>query len=96
VKRQRIYVDTSILGGCFDPEFAPWSNTLMPDFRSGRFIPVPSEVTAAEVVGAPEPVRDLHGELIELGADLLPVISEVLALLSAYEGREIVSGCSAQ
>ena len=26
MKRQRIYVDTSVLGGCFDPEFSPWPN----------------------------------------------------------------------
>ena len=90
MKRQRIYVDTSVLGGCFDPEFAPWSNALMRDFRSGGLIPVLSEVTAAEVAGAPEPVRDLHGELIELGADLLPVSTEVLALVRAYEGRGIL------
>lgn len=90
MKRQCVYVDTSVLGGCFDPEFALWSNALMHDFRSGRFIPVLSEVTAAEIAGAPEPVRDLHGELIELGADLLPVTSEVLALLRAYEGRGIL------
>jgi hypothetical protein len=29
----RVYTDTSVLGGCFDPEFAPWSNGLVGDFR---------------------------------------------------------------
>ena len=90
MKRQRVYVDTSVLGGCFDPEFAPWSNTLMHDFRSGRLAPVLSEVAAAEVIGAPETVRGLHAELLELGADLLPVTTEVLALLRAYEARGIL------
>jgi predicted dienelactone hydrolase len=28
VKQQRIYVDTSVLGGCFDPEFEQWSKQL--------------------------------------------------------------------
>ena len=27
--RLRIYIDTSVLGGCFDPEFATWSNGLV-------------------------------------------------------------------
>ena len=45
----RIYIDTSVLGGCFDPEFAAWSNGLMRDFRAGRLVPVLSDVTAAEV-----------------------------------------------
>jgi len=26
MKRLRIYVDTSVIGGCFDPEFRAWSN----------------------------------------------------------------------
>lgn len=29
----RIYIDTSVLGGCFDREFATWSNGLVRDFR---------------------------------------------------------------
>jgi hypothetical protein len=44
--RFRIYVDTSVLGGCFDREFETWSNALVRDFRIGRLIPVLSDVTA--------------------------------------------------
>lgn len=40
MKVQRVYIDTSVIGGCFDPEFAPWSNGLMKDFRLGNFRPV--------------------------------------------------------
>jgi len=43
VKKQRIYIDTSVLGGCFDPEFSRWSCSLVEDFRVGRFRPVLSE-----------------------------------------------------
>lgn len=28
MKRLRIYIDTSVIGGCFDPEFSEWSNSL--------------------------------------------------------------------
>lgn len=73
MKRQRIYTDTSVLGGCFDLEFAPWSNALMEDFRAGRFQPVLSAVTAAEALAAPERVRALHAEILALGAEFLPV-----------------------
>jgi len=37
MRKQRIYVDTSVIGGCFDPEFEVWSNGLIDDFRKGRF-----------------------------------------------------------
>ena len=30
-KLQRVYLDTSALGGCFDPEFSEWSNGLVQD-----------------------------------------------------------------
>jgi hypothetical protein len=34
MKPLRIYIDTSVLGGCFDVEFAEWSNGLIGDFRA--------------------------------------------------------------
>ena len=90
MEQLRIYIDTSALGGCFDPEFAPWSNGLMRDFRAGRLVPVLSDVTAAEVASAPESVRDLHQEMLALAGVVLPLTSEVLGLVSAYEAKKIL------
>ena len=87
----RIYIDTSVLGGCFDPEFAAWSNGLMRDFRAGRLVPVLSDVTAAEVASAPAPVRDLHQEMLALAGTVLPVTSAVLALVTRYETKKILN-----
>ena len=86
----RIYIDTSVLGGCFDPEFAPWSNGLMRDFRAGRPAPVLSDVTAAEVASAPEPVRDIHQEMLALAETVLPVTPAVLGLVAKYESGKIL------
>jgi rRNA-processing protein FCF1 len=57
MKILRVYLDTSVIGGCFDTEFALWSNGLMQDFLGGHFRPVLSEVVAGEIRSAPEPVR---------------------------------------
>ena len=46
MKKLRIYVDTSVIGGCFDLEFQAWSNGLIEDFRMGTFLLVLSDVTA--------------------------------------------------
>ena len=35
MKIMRIYVDISVIGGCFGAEFAPWSRGIMQDFRLG-------------------------------------------------------------
>ncbi len=90
MKTLRIYVDTSVLGGCFDSEFAPWSNGLIEDFRRSWFKPVLSEVTAAEVQQAPEPVQALHTELLAINPEVLPVTTEVLALVAAYQARGVL------
>lgn len=89
MKTGRIYVDTSVLGGCFDVEFAVWSNGLIEDFRRGVFRPVLSDLTAIEVATAPERVRTLHQEVTALG-ELVSATAEVVDLAGAYEGHGIL------
>jgi hypothetical protein len=90
MEQLRIYTDTSVMGGCFDPEFMIWSNGLVRDFRARRFLPVLSEVTAAEVATAPPAVQELHQELLVLARGLLPVTDEALALAAAYQSRGVL------
>jgi len=90
VKKLEIYVDTSVLGGCFEPEFAPWSNGLVADFRAGTFTPILSALLEAELRRAPEPVREVYGELRALAGEPIPVGDEALDLLAAYEARRVL------
>src|SRR5450759_2471401 len=78
----RIYVDTSVLGGCFDAEFSPWSNGLVDDFRRGLLRAVLSDVTEEEIGRAPATVQAVHQELVGLGAELVSVSPEVLQLVA--------------
>jgi len=79
-------LDTSVIGGCFDPEFEVWSKGLINDFRDGKFRLVLSDVTAAEIENAPEPVRELYEELTSI-SEFLSVTEEALEVLEAYERR---------
>ena len=90
MKQQRIYVDTSVLGGCFDPEFEQWSKRLVEAFRRGEYLAILSSVTAAEVEQAPEQVKAVHTELIAGGAEFLPVSTESMNLLKKYFERRIL------
>lgn len=90
MERLRIYVDTSVIGGCFDRECARWSEALVGDFRAKRLVPVLSDVTAAEVAAAPPAVQALHDELVRLAGGVLPVTREVIDLEQAYEARKIL------
>lgn len=91
MKVQRVYIDTSVIGGCFDEEFALWSDGLMKDFRLGNFKAVTSEVVAAEIEPAPENVRAKYDELKGYGADVVEVTGEVVELTDAYEHRGVLS-----
>ncbi|HPI20964.1 MAG TPA: PIN domain protein [Candidatus Kapabacteria bacterium] len=55
----RIYIDTSVIGGCFDKEFAEWSNKLFDEFIDGKKIAVISDITLEELEHAPENIRIL-------------------------------------
>jgi hypothetical protein len=80
MKKLRIYVDTSVIGGCFDQDFCVWSKGLIEDFQAQRFNLVLSDVTSAEIERAPAQVRELYTELIAF-AEILPVTDETLDLL---------------
>lgn len=77
MKKPRIYIDTSVIGGCFDAEFSQWSNGLMKDFAAGTFMPVLSDVVAAEVQDAPEAVRGQYETLLAGEHELVLVTEEV-------------------
>ncbi len=89
MKKVRINVDTSVIGGCFEPEFRIWSNGLIDDFRSERFRLVVSDVTAAEIERAPDVVRELYREIVSF-AEILSVTDEVLDLLETYEAHGVL------
>ena len=91
MRAQRIYIDTSVIGGCFDAEFAPWSNGLFKDFRLGLYLPVVSLIVETEIRNAPEAVRERYHELISLGAEILEPDNSVYALAAAYEKRGIIT-----
>jgi hypothetical protein len=91
MKAQRIYVDTSVVGGCFDPEFAPWSNGLLKDFRVGVYRPAVSDVVSAEIANAPPDVRSTYQKLLALGAEVLAVDEEVVRLSDIYQARKILT-----
>jgi len=57
--RRRIYTDTSVVGGCLDEEFSLHSVQLFDRFRRGSDTLVVSDLTLAELEGAPSQVREV-------------------------------------
>jgi hypothetical protein len=90
MKIPRIYIDTSVIGGCFDDEFNIWSNALFNDLRSGIFKPVISSVVGEEIQIAPDSVRKKYEELLSMGAQILIPDNQSFDLLRQYEKHEII------
>ncbi len=91
MKIQRVYLDTSVIGGCFDNEFSRWSNALLQDFRDGTFRPLVSEVTEREIEDAPDEIQQLYAELLTLNAEVLKVNEATLELADQYQRRRILT-----
>ncbi|MEO6230636.1 MAG: hypothetical protein ABJB11_01275 [Ferruginibacter sp.] len=59
LKRLTLYVDTSVIGGYFDIEFANETKNLFDNLQNSRFDIMYSSVTENELLNAPKPVREL-------------------------------------
>ena len=59
VRKRRVFVDTSVFGGCFGEEFDRRSRQFFEEARSGRFNIVVSQTILDERKDAPERVRDV-------------------------------------
>lgn len=90
-KVQKVYIDTSVIGGCFDQDFAVWSNGLFQDFKEGNFIPVVSGIVEIEISKAPVNVQKKYDELIGMNAQFLKNSSEAINLAEIYKERKILT-----
>ncbi len=84
----RLYLDTSVIGGYYDPEFSEWTKPLIEDILSGKHIAIISDITIIEIQDAPRNVNELLDRLISTNSEL--VISnentEKLAAHYIHEG----------
>lgn len=74
----RIYADTSVFGGVFDPEFSVESLNFFNCLRMGFFDVIVSALVIDELVGAPPRVQSYF-------AELAPMISRVEISVEAYD-----------
>ena len=89
--RPRIYVDTSVIGGCFDNEFEKYSNQLFEEFISGEKRLVISDLVLFELEGAPEDVKDvLHG-IPQGSIEYVFLNEESLSLAGTYLKEDVIA-----
>ncbi|MFW5773582.1 MAG: hypothetical protein ACOCWD_02775 [Tangfeifania sp.] len=89
--KQKVYIDTSVIGGCFDVEFEKWSNLLFDDFKSGKKIAVVSDITLDELTDAPQKVQDNFNTIPENFLDVLLSDDETKYLANLYIKEKAIS-----
>jgi len=89
-KHLRVYVDTSVFGGVFDPEFASASKRFFDTIGKGIFDPVISVIVAEEIKGAPSRVQTLYRRVAET-AEIWQIDEATLDLRDAYLEAGIVT-----
>ena len=87
----RVYVDTSVIGGCRDEEFQEHSERLFADFEADRLRAVISNITIAEVLQAPEEVRAVLERPALQQAEKVYLNEEAVLLAEAYVQEGVVS-----
>jgi hypothetical protein len=91
MKKIAIYVDTSVIGGCFDPEFKEWSLAILKDFQMGTYKILISELTEAEISDAPGDVQTIYLEFRKYAGKILELEKEAIDLAEAYLKHRILS-----
>ena len=92
--KPRIYIDTSVIGGCLDEEFRRWSETLMDRFVKGEAVAVVSSVTIDEIREGPEAVRALLQKLSAAETEEVVLDQEAMELADAYVAAGAIGGAS--
>ena len=82
--KTRIYIDTSVVGGCEDDEFSEHSVRLMECFGRSDFILVVSDLTVQELAAAPDDVREHLASVPEAYIETLRLDAEARELAEAY------------
>lgn len=90
MKKLRIYVDTSVIGGCFDPEFEKWSTGLLRDFEKKSFLPLTSYVVEQEIKFAPRFVQDQFKMFLNLNPEIISINREIVEIRDTYLKKEIL------
>lgn len=94
MKPLRIYIDTSVFGGYFDPEFETETKMLFERIIKGEYSIVISDLTQNELVKAPEKVRNLLNDLKIRLVEVISVTNEEIALATNYISEKVVGQTS--
>jgi len=91
---ERMYLDTSVFGGYFEPEFELWTKLLITKIIKGEIKLLFSQLTEIELNGAPQYVKDLVKQIPDEHIEFLEITDEADQLANQYVKENMVGKTS--
>ena len=92
--KQRIYIDTSIVGGYFDEEFKEVTIALFQRLVNREIIFVISDLLDLELINAPQNVRELLYNYTTDKFERVELTEEAIKLADSYVAEKVVGRTS--
>ena len=94
--KQRIYIDTSVVGGYFDEEFSEATIALFERLENNEIIFVVSDLLDLELINAPEKVRNLLQKYSIDKFERIELNEESVNLADKYIAEKVVGKTSVE
>jgi predicted nucleic acid-binding protein len=91
MKQQRIYIDTSIVGGFFDEEFEKETKMLFQRLENKEVVFVVSSILGTELYDAPEHVKTLLQKYDKSCFEEVEMTTEAEQLANRYITEKVIS-----
>jgi len=91
---ERIYLDTSVFGGYFEPEFELWTKILFDSIKKGQYKLLLSRVIDIELTYAPQYVKELALSIPDKQIEFLETTKEATQLADTYIKENVVGETS--
>ncbi|MDI6766172.1 MAG: hypothetical protein QME52_05050 [Bacteroidota bacterium] len=91
LRKERIYFDSSVIGGYYDPKYEDDSRRVIEYARNKRITVLISEVVVQEILNAPTRVQDVLFSIPSDTLERIELTPEILSLRDAYLSANIVS-----
>jgi predicted nucleic acid-binding protein len=92
--KQRIYIDTSVVGGFFDEEFKEPTQKLFERLEKDEVVFVISDLLELELIDAPEHVRELLYKYSSEKFERVTLTEETILLADSYISTGVVGKTS--
>lgn len=92
--KQRVYIDTSVVGGYFDEEFKEATNGLFLRLERKEILFVVSDLLDLELLDAPKRVRELLHKYPASSFERVSLTKEAIKLADNYVSKKVVGKTS--